>query len=175
MKILVVSDSHLYNEMLKKITIYYKNKVDLMIHCGDSSLLKNDPILKDYLCVKGNHDDDDFPISIIKDNILITHGHKFGVYQGYQKLISLCKEKQIQICLHGHTHVPTHQIYEGIHFINPGSTMINRGSYGFGSFAVIDIQGDIDVHFYHHETFEKCDYIIEEGLELLEEFKNIVK
>ena len=48
MRILVVSDSHMYNDILDDITKRWKNKVDLLVHCGDSSLLPNDPLLKDY-------------------------------------------------------------------------------------------------------------------------------
>jgi hypothetical protein len=175
MKILVVSDSHLFNDYLQNINNKYKNTVDLMIHCGDSSLEKDNPLLKDYLVVKGNHDDENFPITIIKDHILITHGHKFDVYQTYDKLIQLCKENHCHICLHGHTHVPTHQVHEGIHFINPGSLMINRGSYGYGTYALLTIDKDISVHFYNNETYEQCDEVLIEGKELLEEFKTIIK
>jgi len=176
MKILVVSDSHFYNEYLQKVTEKWKDKVDLMIHCGDSALALDDPLIKDYLCVKGNHDDEDFPLYIIKNNICISHGHLTKVYYGYNDLIQLCQQNHCQYCFHGHTHVPTHQIHQGIHFINPGSLMMNRGSYGFGTFAIVDINDDqLDVHFYRHDTFEQCDYILEEGLELLNEFKNIIK
>ena len=45
MKMLVVSDSHMYNDILEHITNKWKNKVDLLVHCGDSSLLPDDPLL----------------------------------------------------------------------------------------------------------------------------------
>lgn len=62
MKILVVSDSHLIGDDLQRVTHLYKEKVDLMIHCGDSSLPLNDPIIKKFdIVVKGNHDDAAFP------------------------------------------------------------------------------------------------------------------
>ena len=44
MKMLVVSDSHMYNDILEHITNKWKNKVDLLVHCGDSSLLPDDPL-----------------------------------------------------------------------------------------------------------------------------------
>jgi len=176
MKILLVSDSHYYNEYLQKITKAYKDQVDIMIHCGDSSLPVDDPLLDHYLCVKGNHDDADFPTYIIKDNICIMHGHLKHVYYGYDEMIAFCKQHHCQYCFHGHTHVPTHQIHQGIHFINPGSLMMNRGQYGFGTFAIVEIVDDrLSVHFYHHDTFQQCDHILDEGLQLLEEFKNLVK
>ena len=58
MKVLVVSDSHMYNDILADITKRWKNKVDLLVHCGDSSLLPDDDLLKDFdIVVHGNHDD----------------------------------------------------------------------------------------------------------------------
>ena len=57
MNILVVSDSHLFGNDLQRITKLYKNKVDFMIHCGDSSLTLEDPLIHQYdIVVKGNHD-----------------------------------------------------------------------------------------------------------------------
>ena len=54
--------------------------------------------------------------------------------------------------------------------------MINRGSYGFGTYAIINIDKEIEVQFFNCETDEICDFhIIEEGFELLEEFKKLLK
>ncbi len=175
MKILIVSDSHRYDNNLERITQKYKNKVDYMVHCGDSSLDNNDPIITQYDTVCGNHDDSYFPRFIIHEDICITHGHIFKVYSGYDELVKLCQMRRCHICFHGHTHVPTHQIHNGIHFINPGSLMMNRGSYGYGTYAIADYKnGDIKVEFYHHKTDELCsNLILKEGLELLEQFKKI--
>lgn len=177
MKILVVSDSHLYGRDLQRITELYTSKVDLMIHCGDSSLPSDDPLLLQYdIVVKGNHDDAPFDIYSVYQDICVTHGHKYHVYEGYQELIQLCKEHQCLICFHGHTHVPTHQIIEGIHFINPGSLMMNRGSYGYGTYAIVVYQNqNVKVSYYHHQNDTLCSNdILDEGLELLEEFKKLI-
>lgn len=174
MKLLVISDSHLYEEYLPRVIEKYRNEVDYILHCGDSSLDHDDAILKKIdVIVLGNHDITDFPKYKILDNIFITHGHLFDVYSGYEKLIEICKENKCSICFHGHTHVPTHQIHEGIHFINPGSLMMNRGSYGYGTYAILDISDQIlDLSFYNHVNDELCSQVIlHEGLELLEEFK----
>ncbi len=177
MKILVVSDSHMFNDNLQRIIKQYKNNVDLMIHCGDSSLPCDDEMIKQFdIVVQGNHDDAPFPIYKKYQNICITHGHKYHVYYGYNDLIQLCHQNDCQICLHGHTHVPTIQKIENIFFINPGSLMMNRGNYGYGTYALINIEKNkVDVQFLHHATDEVCPYsIIEEGLVLLEEFKKIL-
>lgn len=176
MRYLVVSDTHMYNDIFERITKNFHEQVDVMIHCGDSSLTPDDQLLTGYHVVRGNHDTSGFPDKIILGNILITHGHLFHVYHGYKELLDFCHEYHIQYCFHGHTHVPTHQFIEGVHFINPGSTMMNRGSYGFGTFALASIENDkIDVHFYHHQTFEQVDeMVLSEGLKTLEEFKQLL-
>lgn len=177
MKILVLSDSHFFNDNLKRITTKYQNQVDLMIHCGDSSLSIDDSLLKPFhIVVKGNHDEDDFPHFVKYQNLCVTHGQYYHVYAGYEELIQLCQQQNCQICFHGHTHVPTHQIYNNIHFINPGSIMMNRGSYGYGTYAIV-IYNDasLSIEFHNCETDEICDdTILEEGYELLEEFKKLV-
>ena len=177
LRLLIISDSHLENNILDRIHEKFKNIIDIYIHCGDSSLDIDDPLLQGYVVVKGNHDDAFFPLSqemnVDSNRIFITHGHLYHVYRGYDELLSLAKQKNYRVVLHGHTHVPTHQVIDHIHFINPGSIMMNRGSYGFGTFAIMDIHHQqIKVHFYHHETFELCDHLVlDEGLQWLEDFK----
>lgn len=177
MKILLVSDSHMFNEYLIHVVKRYKSKVDVMIHCGDSSLPMNDPLLQPFdIVVKGNHDDAPFPKYSVYKNIFITHGQYNHVYSGYDELIQLCHAHHCQICFHGHTHVPTYQYHDGILFINPGSLMMNRGQYGYGTYALIEIENNqVNVDFLHHQTDEICPHeIIVEGYELLEEFKKLV-
>lgn len=178
MKILVVSDSHLFGDDLKRVTFIYKNQVDLMIHCGDSSLPIDDPLIKEYdIVVKGNHDNAPYPHFMTYQDICVTHGQYYGVYYGYDELIDLCQKHHCYICFHGHTHVPTYQIHQSIHFINPGSLMMNRGSYGYGTYAIVTILNDeIQVDYYHHHTDQIVDNnILDEGHDLLEEFKTLLK
>ena len=46
MRYLVVSDTHMYNDIFENITKHFYEHVDIMIHCGDSSLPCHDPLLK---------------------------------------------------------------------------------------------------------------------------------
>lgn len=176
MKILLVSDSHMYNDILESIVYRWKNKVDLMIHCGDSSLLPEDSLLKNFnIVVHGNHDEEVFPHYVVYNDIFVTHGNDYNVYSGYDQLIKVCHQKKCHLCFHGHTHVPTIQEHNGITFINPGSTMINRGSYGYGTYAIVETD-PLKVTFYDNLNHHECnDVILKEGLELLEEFKKVLK
>lgn len=177
MKILVVSDSHLFGDDLQRITNKYKRKVDLMIHCGDSSLPIDDEVIRQYdIVVKGNHDDALFPRYQVYQDICVTHGHFYNVYAGYHELIKLCKSQNCHLCFHGHTHVPTYQIHEDIHFINPGSLMMNRGTYGYGTYVIVEYNNKhLQIEYYHHHSDQKVSKdILIEGKEWLEEFKKYV-
>lgn len=179
MKLLVVSDTHLQNETFKQLNEKYQN-MDYYIHCGDSSLTINDPLLKKYHTVKGNHDDEDFPYNIILSinnyRCLITHGHKFNIYYGNNQIDQFMHENNIDICFHGHTHVPAYTIMNNHHIINPGSLMINRGTYGFGTYAIVELNDDIKVTYYNSETHEECtELVLNDGKIMLEEFKKILK
>lgn len=174
MKLLIVSDPHMENDLLKGILAHEKN-VDMRICLGDTSLKADDPLLSPFQCVvRGNHDyDDHFPLTITYNDMLFAHGHTYKVYHGYDLLLKVAKENNCHLVFHGHTHVPTHQIINGIHFINPGSVMINRGSYAYGTYAIV-FTNPFAVHFYHHTTFQEVDdNILQEGLETLAEFKKL--
>ena len=58
MKYLVVSDNHGDRRILVDLFAYYKDQVDLMIHCGDSELSVNDELWQEAYVVTGNCDYD---------------------------------------------------------------------------------------------------------------------
>lgn len=179
MKILLISDSHLYNEILNNIL--NKIKTDIIIHCGDGVFKKNDPLLKKMYVVRGNHDLEFLPINktikIENYKCLITHGHCYNVYAGYEKLYQFMLENHYDICFHGHTHVPHVEYYKNKLFINPGSIMFNRGHTECGSYAIIEINNNIiDINFYNSQTFEKIPQpLIDQDQTVLNEFKELVK
>ncbi len=173
MKILCLGDSHLDNETLDKITKKYPS-MDLYIHCGDSDMESSNPLLKGYHVVKGNHDFSDFSdilhIKAGKSNILVTHGHLFNIYDGYDRILKYMNEHNLDICFHGHTHVPAITNIDDKLIVNPGSTMINRGSYGYGTYTIITIENDnININYYHHKTHEKCNEVLIDGKKTLAE------
>ena len=122
-----------------------------------------------------NLDEEVFPHYVVYKDIFVTHGNDYHVYSGYDELIEACKENNCHICFHGHTHVPTIQVHEDITFVNPGSAMINRGSYGYGTYAVVETE-PFNVIYYDNLDHHICNQeVLEEGMALLEEFKKIVK
>lgn len=53
--------------------------------------------------------------------ILLAHGHRYGVKNGYLNLIMRAKELQVNAVIFGHTHIPEVFTEDGVLFINPGS------------------------------------------------------
>lgn len=181
MRLLVISDTHLQNDLFERINEKYYD-MDLYIHCGDSSLNESDPLLEKYFVVNGNHDEPEtFAQNIIfladKFKCLITHGNTFNIYYENELLLNYMKENDIDIAFHGHTHVPSYTIIDNKQIINPGSVMINRGTYGFGTFAIVDIDhGHVETKYYNSKTFEECsELVLQDGLKMLAEFKKILK
>lgn len=178
MKILCISDTHLENKIYNEINHKFPN-MDYYIHCGDSSLTKKDPLLSKYIIVKGNHDEENFPLEVnvnIGDyRCLIVHGHKHGVYAGYKKLLMYMKEQDIDICFHGHTHIPSMVCIDDKYIINPGSAMMNRANYGYGTYVILDIEiKKIEVTYYHHTTHQECTHeVIRDGEKLWKEIRNL--
>ena len=177
MKLLIISDTHLENKLLENIADKYQN-MDFYIHCGDSSLNENNPLLNKYLVVHGNHDNPTMFNELIffkleQYNCMITHGNKFKVHYGNDLLLKYMNENNIDIVFHGHTHVPTNSHIKNKYIINPGSVMMNRGSYGFGTFAIVEIsKNQVIAKYYNSSTFEECsDLVLNDGLIMLEKFK----
>ncbi len=178
MKVLLISDSHLYNEILDHVL--QNNQADLIIHCGDSVFQQNEPLLEKMHVVRGNHDQDFLPIDEIIEienhQCLITHGHCYNIYAGYETLYQHMIETNCDICFHGHTHVPYIKEYRHKFFINPGSIMFNRGQTNCGSYAIVNIDPEtVDVHFYNSQTLEEIHQsLIKQNIAILNEFKELV-
>lgn len=178
MKILLLSDSHLYNEILDHVL--KNNSADLIIHCGDSIFQEDEPLLKRMITVRGNHDLEFLPIkkTIYIENYkcLITHGQCYNIYAGYETLYQLMKKENYDICFHGHTHVPYMKNYKGKLFINPGSIMFNRGQTNCGSYAIVNINDkQISVKFYNSRTLQQIPQtMIDANKAVLDEFKELI-
>lgn len=160
MKVLCISDTHLENQIFEEINHKYPN-MDYYIHCGDSSLTKKNSLLHKFDVVKGNHDEENFPLEVIitigEYRCLVAHGHKHDVYVGYHKILTCMEEQNIDICFHGHTHIPTVLSINNKYIINPGSAMINRANYGYGTYAIVTIENQhVDVTYYHHTKHQNC-------------------
>lgn len=144
-KILVISDSHGKKEYIDKLTA--GDEYDYVFHLGDGAdrdLGTNEYDPK-FLFVKGNCDYfSDKPItqSLNLDGykILLTHGDTYKVKFGLETIKSFATSKGYDIVCFGHTHRAMHEVYDGVHYINPGA--LKNGEY-----AELVLQKDVKVEF----------------------------
>ena len=95
-----------------------------------------------WAVVKGNNDyyfqeAESAVFDFINYRFLITHGHRYNLYNGYHSLVSAARANGANAVLSGHTHIPHHIMIDGIHLINPGSVSRPRSRIG-ATFAVIE-------------------------------------
>lgn len=130
MKILVVSDSHGDEKILKELVNAYPN-MDYYLHAGDSGLDRD--TLYPFESVKGNTDyypfDELFRIYTPLGCLLVKHKPTFT-------------NEQIQnnkFLINGHTHQYKFYIEGDKVFLNPGSTTLPRDDTN-GTFMIMDIK-----------------------------------
>lgn len=152
MKIVIVSDSHGYNQLIDQV-LEREAPFDYLIHCGDAeaSLKRYADLTNPYLflAVRGNCDQDyNLPAvlnnRILYYNVLITHGHHEQVNYGNHGLLRIGRLNHADIILYGHTHVPEVTEDGGILIINPGSLAYPRGEKRIKTYAVLTLTDDYD-------------------------------
>ena len=146
MKIVVISDTH--GRLDKTFLALHKiNNIHLILHLGDyvkdaREIEKTMNIETVY--VRGNCDylDDDVEeekiLEIEGKKIFMTHGHKYDVKRGVNKVFYRGKELDADIILFGHSHIAMTVEYEDILLFNPGSPGTPRGG-DEGSIGIIEI------------------------------------
>ncbi|KAB7708593.1 YfcE family phosphodiesterase [Bacillus aerolatus] len=132
MKVLVVSDSHGWSEILTELKERYEKEVDVMVHCGDSELSDDDPAIAGYIVVRGNCDtEDEFPYDVVEGvggrRIFVTHGHRYDVKLSLMKLKYKAQEYGADFVFFGHSHLLGAEKIDDAIFLNPGSITLPRG------------------------------------------------
>lgn len=138
-RIIVISDTHRHMDYALRV-LDNLSEYDMIIHLGDYSadaarlerLYKNATVVS----VCGNND---FPspsspaereIEIDGVKLFLTHGHKYGVKFGYERIYLRALELGAQVVLFGHTHVPICEKEDGVLMLNPGGYNSNSRSVG---------------------------------------------
>lgn len=143
MKILVVSDSHGDEKILKELVNTYPN-MDYYLHAGDSGLDRDS--LYPFESVKGNTDyypfDELIRIYTPIGYLLMKHKPSFTNEQ----------IKDNKFLVNGHTHQYKFYIEGDKVFLNPGSTTLPRDNTN-GTFMIMDInEGSSSIIVYDIET-----------------------
>ncbi|MGM7636483.1 metallophosphoesterase [Bacillus sp. Hm123] len=159
MKVLIVSDSHGWSEVLQQLKERYEHQVDAMIHCGDSELSANDPEVEGYFIVRGNCDtENQFPYDIIEGvegkRIFITHGHRYNIKMSLMNLMYKAKEYAADFVFFGHSHLVGAERIDGTIFVNPGSISFPRGRKE-KTYAILEVDHDTTTICFYDETHQE--------------------
>lgn len=154
MKIMIVSDSHGRNYNLERALDKVK-PIDLFIHLGDfegsvEAIRSLVPCRAEM--VPGNNDfftgmEKDKLITIGNYTVFLTHGHRYGVNFGTERLRDVAMQYGAGIALFGHTHRPLIDISGSVWTINPGSITQPRQEGGKPSFIIMDLDSKGVAHF----------------------------
>ncbi len=144
MRIIVISDTHGREYRVRDI-IESQPEASALICLGDGVEKVHDIMLEypevKFFAVRGNCDltSSKRDFDIIKlggKEILIAHGHTYGVKFGLESFISTAKNLGVDMALYGHTHIADKTYLDGLYIINPGS--VGKGDPK-KSYATIDI------------------------------------
>ncbi len=149
LKAIIISDTHAGTiEKLGPALISRIKAADVVIHAGDAdtddfmSELKK--ISRSLYAVRGNCDwGSDLPPKIVFniEGLRVGVSHGTGNYANViDRLSYLFSDDDVKMIIFGHTHVPINEDIEGVRFINPGSTSLNR-SLKYGTFAELTVEG----------------------------------
>lgn len=148
MRILVTGDTHgQIDNVLEAAELL---DIDYLIFTGDH-YVDGEKIAKflsiPYAGVKGNCDRnikavEEEVIKIGGKKILLIHGHLYGVKNTLDNIYYRGLEKEVDVVVFGHTHIPLCEQVDDLWLINPGSPTYPRAGKE-ETFAVVDIEDNI--------------------------------
>ena len=154
-EIIIVSDNHGATGALAQMLAFHQ-EADYFLHCGDSNLNPDHPLMTNVICVKGNTDFHyDYPLYQhvqlpTGGNIWVTHGHKQYVRHGATELMNDAKLQNPvpNIVLYGHSHRVNVEMTADILFINPGSIAEPRDGNppSYAKLTVTDAEYKIEIY-----------------------------
>lgn len=152
-KYLVFSDSHNRNEKMLEVIRQYKKDIDGLFFLGDiegdENVLRNSVPGPVYM-VRGNCD---WSAQAPSYQVLKLHGHTIAITHGHQQRVNMgvdilkywALEKEADIVMYGHTHVPFLEQSSTLTVLNPGSISRPRQSSHIRTYAVIEFQENGEV------------------------------
>ena len=149
MKLLIMSDTHGDTYYAEKAMEKHKHEIAMVIHLGD--YFRDAQRLNElysgikFEYVYGNSDFmiGDVPaeklLEIEGKKLFITHGHRYSVKWGNDKIIAKAESMKIDLFLFGHTHIAEYKDMGGYAILNPGSISSPRGEQD-ESYAMVEIK-----------------------------------
>lgn len=142
MRILVMSDNHHDWKSVEKILS--SERYDFSIHLGDAEVDERKVKLNFDKYVAGNHDqfsihEDFFNLEGIQFGILHGHTQGISVMKSFEHAFDFAKVNNLDVVLHGHTHIVADESRDGIRVICPGSITYPRSMHG-STYMVITLE-----------------------------------
>ena len=146
MKVLIVSDSH-GRETYLDLAIEKASPFDMLIHLGDvegSEYYLEGALSCPMEIIGGNNDffsdlEREKIVSIGKYRVLLTHGHRYQVHFGTERIKEYARQNGVDIVMFGHTHVPVIEQSSNIIALNPGSISRPRQAGHRPSYIIWDL------------------------------------
>ena len=157
MRILVTSDSHRNTFALKKAVSAAK-PFDAFIFLGDGEDDYSDVSMSlagiHTYAVRGNNDYNSTlvqttAVEIGGQRFLLTHGHRYGLWNGFGDITASAELNRCTVALFGHTHCRHFSEENGIYLFNPGSVALPRDGKP-PSYGIITIK-DGKPDFFHFD------------------------
>ncbi|MCF7923526.1 MAG: YfcE family phosphodiesterase [Candidatus Izimaplasma sp.] len=144
MKILIFSDSHQDKNAIKKM-LNHEGKVDKIYCAGDSGLSIEELDELKIISVKGNYPfapklPNEKIIKIGTYKALVTHGHKYYVKFGLNRLFKKTLKIKVDMVIFGHTHQIHLEKTKKLIMLNPGALSYSR-SHSYPSYARVFVEG----------------------------------
>ena len=149
MKILIIGDTHGNDAPFLK-TIQAAGPFDLLMHTGDSEgydiiydAFSPAPIVR----IAGNNDflttaPYERDLILCGRRIFMTHGHKYDLFDGYERAIQEARRRRADILICGHTHSPVARFEGNLLILNPGSISYPRQDDRRPSYIILTLPED---------------------------------
>ncbi len=157
---LILSDSHRdYLSLAEAVRLH--READAVFFLGDgeddfyTQAVSRELTDKKVTAVAGNCD---LYSSLPKEEVIplggkrffALHGHTRFVKHGLQALLEAAQEKNADIAIYGHTHIPRVDYVDGIYLLCPGS--IRQGAYG-----IVDITDKGEIFCFTASLARRCE------------------
>lgn len=154
-KYLVFSDCHGRVEKMLEIIAKYKKEIEGLFFLGDSEgsedQIRNSIQGPTYM-VKGNCD---WSSQAPESQVVRLHGHTIAMTHGHRQYVNMeidmlkywALEREADIVMYGHTHVPFLEQSSRLTVLNPGSISKPRQSGHIPTYAVLEFgeNGEIQI------------------------------
>lgn len=145
MKLVIFSDAHGNRSLVDRI-LDFNVDAEYFVSLGDSGLDPDYLRVHDIVHVKGNIPRDagvvyDAELMVGDRRIFLTHGHRYKVHRGLDRLLKHAMSNHFDIALYGHTHIAHAERFGSLLVINPGSCASPRDARP-PSYAVLTIEDD---------------------------------